>query len=167
MTPVQRFVVRTKPLPTHSEYFEWQTATLVLFVGDSDRVHAQRCAESEARHRGWEILEFLDRSTLIEQRVRELGGEVLAAYREAEAGKLFVLEALDAPAFHTKQNCPPGPPRLTEAFVDRFVVSAGGERLPTHASDPCHPKQADYRIGNLILELKDLQEDGLLVKPGS
>lgn len=162
---VQRFVARVKPTRDHPCYFEWQTATVCLFVGEDDRPKAQARAEAELRRRQWQRISFTERATLIEDRVRREGGPVLEAYLRAKAGEPFVLEELDEIAFVTKKSGPSiVAPRLTEAFVDRVVLAAGGERLDSGESGPNLPKTADYRIGGSILELKDLQTEGLEVR---
>lgn len=165
MIPVQRFVAHVKPDRSHPEYFEWQTAVACVFIGDEDRERAQKRADYEIRRRGWERIEFIERATLIEERVRSEGGPVLEAYVQARNGVPFWVEQLDEIPFSTKGNpidiCVP---RLTEAFIDQVVVAAGGERIDIDEANPKRPKTADYRIGRLVLELKDLQAEGLEVE---
>lgn len=95
MIPVQRFVARVKPARAHPEYFEWQTATACVFIGDDDRARAQARPDEEMRRRGWERIEFIERATLIEHLVRSEGGAVLDAFLQARAGTPFWIEQLD------------------------------------------------------------------------
>jgi hypothetical protein len=162
---VQRFVARVKPHRDHPRYFEWQTGIACLFIGETDKTKAQELADREIRCRGWERIEFVERATLIEEHVRREGGAVLDAYLKAQAGEPFYVEELDEIAFATKASHPPlMAPRLTESFLDRVVLAAGGERLDTDHTSPNRPKTADYRVGDLVLELKDLQTESLEVR---
>lgn len=161
---VQRFVLRAKPHRDHPQFFEWQTATICVFIGESDRAKAQARAVAELRGRQWEPMEFVDRSTLIEKRVRSEGGEVLDAYLKAQAGEVFYLEETDEIPFATKETpLSINAPRLTEAFMDAVVTSAGGERIDVDDGTPNPPKTADYHVGGIIFELKDLQTEGMEV----
>ena len=99
---MQRFVARVKPKPDHPKFYEWQTATFVLLVGEDDRVRAQATAEREIRRRRWQRIEFTDRATIIEEQAREQSGEFWDAYLQAKSGELFVLENLDRIPFSTK-----------------------------------------------------------------
>lgn len=165
MTDVQRFVARVKPQREHPRYFEWQTAVVCLFIGDSDRTAAQTRADAEIRRRGWERIEFIERATLIEDRVQREGGAVLEAFLQARNGAPFYLEQLDEIPFATKEKqIPIVAPRLTESFLDQVVLAAGGERLDADQSNPDRPKTADYRVGSVVLELKDLQNESLDVR---
>jgi hypothetical protein len=162
MISVQRFVARVKPHRRHKQNFEWQTAVACIFVGDEDRERAQQRAEREIRIRCWERIEFIERSTLIEERVRIEGGAVLEAFLQAQASIPFYLDQLDEIPFSTKEKpLPILAPRLTESFIDQVVRVAGGSRIDTDRVGPNRPKTADYRLGRLILELKDLQSEGL------
>lgn len=146
-------MARIKPHRDHPLYFEWQTATACLLIGENDHTRAQALADAEIRHRGWERMEFDDRATLIDSRVRAEGGAVFDAFLKAQAGEIFYIEELDEVAFSTKRS--PGGitvPRLSESFVDGVVEMAGGCRLDIGRSGPNPPKTADYRIDDLILE---------------
>jgi hypothetical protein len=110
-------------------------------------------------------MSFSERSTLIPSRVRREGGKVLEAYLQARDGTPFLLLSADHIPFVTKKSGPAFyAPRLTEAFLDTVIERAGGKRidLPSAGSNP--PKTADYRLGDLVLELKDLQCEGLEVR---
>lgn len=149
----------------HPSYHEWQTGTVCLFVGEDDRVQAQSLADQELKRRGWQRIKFTERSTLIEARVREAGGEVWNAYLEAKSGKIVAIEGLDRIPFLRKGDSPTiVAPRLTEAFVDNVIERAGGRRLTDEEANFRKTPNADYRIGRFILELKDLQEEALEVR---
>jgi hypothetical protein len=105
----------------------------------------------------WELLgvQLFDR--LIGSRVRQIGGDVLEAYETAlTTGSSFRVFPENFGA--GKDGIPAiRPPRVTEEFMDLVVVDVGGVRL---IEDNKH-RMADYRIGNWLFELKDLQEEGL------
>lgn len=158
MKPViSRVGALAKPHRNHREFQEWETARVVVLVQADNRDDALRLArELLARHR-FELLavELCDR--LIEDRVREQGGEFLALYESAQAGhdalKVFPQN------FGAGRNGIPAirPPRVTEEFIDRVVEDVGGARLATDDVN----RKADYRIGDWLFELKDLQKEGL------
>lgn len=161
---VQRFIVRAYPTKDHPEYFSWQAATIVLFVGEDDKERAQRTALEELAKRNWAPEKFIARDTLIEERVHHEGGKVWEAYQQAQAGEIFWRESLEAIPFSTKQN--PArltTPRLSEQFIDRVIENAGGRRLTTEEAAGFREKNADYLLDNYVIELKDLQEEGLEV----
>lgn len=161
---VQRFIIRAYPSKDHPEYFSWQAATIVLFVGENDKEGAQRMALDELAKRNWAPEKFIARDTLIEERVRREGGRVWEAYQQAQAGKIFWLESLEAIPFSTKQNPTRlTTPRLSEQFIDRVIVNAGGRRLTADEAAGFKQKNADYILDDFVIELKDLQEEGLEV----
>ena len=120
--PVRRFVVRVKPSANHPEYFEWQTLTAVLFVGDWSRASAQCRADGMIHANNLQRMSFSERSTLIPGRVRREGGKVLEAYLQARDGTPFLLLSPDHPPFVTKKTGPalcPAPDRGIPRFGDR------------------------------------------------
>jgi len=52
-------------------------------------------------------------------------------------------------------------PRIDEQFVDRVIQDAGGRRLTTEEKANERIRNADYLLGNHVVELKDVQEEGL------
>ena len=157
---VQRFVVRAKPRPDHPDFHEWQVGRVCVFVGEDDREAAQAEAERLLLERKLDLMEYEDRSTLIENRVVAEGGAVLEAYRDAQAGRPFVLFAPDDPPIAKKGELPPMlPPRLDESFVDRVVMRAGGRRLRLEERDYDRSRNADYLVNGYVVELKELQSD--------
>ena len=74
--PIQRICVRAKPASANPDYYEWQTAVICMFVPDNDRLMAVERARNELGKRHWEFISYVNKSTLIEDRVREAGGDM-------------------------------------------------------------------------------------------
>lgn len=53
------------------------------------------------------------------------------------------------------------PPRITEKFIDEVIIEAGGHRLTTEEANPDKTRNPDYKLDNYLIELKDLQKEGL------
>jgi hypothetical protein len=157
MAEVQRICVRAKPTKENADYFEWQAASICMFVPEEDKELAVRKAREELKRRHWDFIKFESKSTLIESRVREAGGEVWEAYEKALKGELSFIVFSDAFGAGNKSNKPILPARISEEFIDRVVKDAGGTRLPTQQG----AKSADYLLGSYVFELKDLQEEVL------
>src|SRR3990167_1601675 len=86
---VQRYCIQGKPTKENLEFFEWETASICMLVPEDDKELALRRARDELIRRKWEILKFDSKGTLIEERVREEGGEVWDAYQETlSTGKI-------------------------------------------------------------------------------
>lgn len=162
---VHRFILKVYPLKGHPEYHEWQRATLVLFVADPDPYAAEQKALNELKHRGWVPESFEHRDTLIREAVREQGGDVWDAYLEAEQHGFFWLENLDSVPMCKKDDAPWGTgPLLTEKFVDTLISDCGGHRLTPEEAGQFQDKNADYILGNHVLELKQFENEGLAVE---
>lgn len=64
----------------------------------------------------------------------------------------------------TKGGLPfPKAPRIGELFIDRVMTVAGGRRLTKAETDNEKSRNADYLLRNTVIELKDMQQEGLLV----
>lgn len=157
MTIISRVIVRAKPARNHPEFKEWEIADVVVFVRASDRDGALARAREVLRREKWQVLEVQLCDRLIEERVREQGGEMLREFKAAVAtGSAFRV---------FPKNFAPGkdgiaailPIRITEEFVDQVVADIDGERIPTDKENQI----VDYLIGDWLFELKDLQEEGL------
>lgn len=159
--PVHRLVARVKPAAAHATLHEWQVGTACVFVGSNDRAGAVRAGDAALLDEQLEVLEYIERATLLEERVRAEGGAVLRAFLDAQNGEPFVLFEPDAPAISRKDGGIPLflPPRLDEAFVDRVIEGAGGRRLRIDERLNPADRQADYVLQGYVLELKDLQSD--------
>ncbi|HYC69861.1 MAG TPA: hypothetical protein VEB66_01555, partial [Opitutaceae bacterium] len=134
---------------------------LVVLVANDDR--AKALAELNrlmAMHR-WTVMETLARDTYIESRVRETGGEVWAAYQVAQKRGYWIEIFPDHFGSGNAGMPPPRAPRLTEAFVDRILSRAGGRRLSAEERNHELTRNADYLLDGYIIELKDIQEEGM------
>jgi len=157
---IQRIAVKAKPTQAHPRYYTWQTASICMFIPEEDMPTAIQRARQELSRRHWEFLRFENRSTLIEERVKEAGGEVWEAYQQAQGGRLFFEEFPDQFGAGDSKFRSILPARITEPFIDRVIEDAGGRRL-REDEKRVGVENADYIIGNFIFELKDLQEEGL------
>lgn len=162
---VQRFLVHVCPAPDHPEYYPWQTAQLCIFVGDDnrDRSFLTACKEIDRRH--WLPIGPFTKETLIEDRVlADKNEELKSAYLEAKAGKIFFGEWLDQMPMAKKGHLPfMKAPRIGEAFIDQVIFDAGGRRLTTKETENDSIRNADYVLEDAVIELKDIQKEGLLV----
>ena len=159
--PVHRIVVHCVPSPNNRSYHRWQSALLTFFLSNDTKSGAlEDLSRLLSQHR-WTQVETLDRSTLIEDRVREAGPQVWAAYELALQRGYWM--RIDPDHFASgKGGIPPiRPPRINEEFVDRIVMRVGGRRLTPAERNHENTRNADYRIDNYIIELKDLQEEGM------
>ncbi len=157
---IQRICVKAKPAREHPEYYDWQTASICMFIPENDRLLALEKAREELARRHWEFLAYEDKSTLIEAKARAMGGEVWEAYLQARSGQVFFRVFPSHFGAGDKDLRPILPARITEGFLDRVIDDAGGQRLREEEKRP-GVRNADYLIGRFIFELKDLQEEGL------
>lgn len=157
MADISRVAVQAKPTKSHSEFNECETASIVVFVTANSHGEAILRARELLSQERWEILEVQRCDRIIEELVREHGGDILEAYETAVAtGSAFrILPNNFAPG---KDGSPVIlPMRITEVFIDQVIADIGGERIPTDDKN----QVVDYLIGEWIFELKDLQEEGL------
>ncbi len=157
---IQRICVRAKPKATNPDYFDWQTANICIFVPDNDKEIAVERGRKELDHRHWEFIEYENKSTLIEEKVRDAGGEVWEAFQYARKGKIYFKVFPEHFGSGDKKEKPILPAKITEEFIDQVVVDAGGRRL-SEQEKRSGVRNADYLIGDFVFELKDLQEEGL------
>ncbi|KQB57127.1 hypothetical protein AE621_22460 [Acidovorax sp. SD340] len=135
-----------------------------MFIPEADRGLALVKARQELIRRHWTFIKYEDRSTLIEARVREEGGAVLEAFKEALRGRVFFKVFIDTFGSGSKDRQTMLPARITEDFIDEVIIKAGGARLDTAGITP-GIRNADYLLGRYIFELKDLQEEAMSKGP--
>jgi len=159
---IYRFVIRAYPSPSHPTFYEWQKATLVLFIPDRDPCTAEQKALVKLGERDWVPESFELRDILIEDAVRAEGGGVWDAYKEAERNGLFWLESLDALPMSRKGETLWGTgPKLDESFIDGLISDSGGKRVTCEEAGDFTEKNADYILGTYVLELKQFEQEGL------
>jgi hypothetical protein len=159
---VHRLVIRAYPKPMHPTLHEWQKATIVLFISDTDPYSAEQKALAELDSRCWIPESFDLRDTLIRDAVRQHGGEVWDAYLEAEHSGLYWEAHLDSLPMCKKGDSLWGTgPKLSETFVDNLIVDSGGHRLTYEEAGGYKDKNADYILGHYVLELKQFEKEGL------
>src|SRR5438874_7251658 len=81
--PVFRFGVRAQPMTNNPKYATWQPADLIAFIVADDGPTAEKKFEAKVRRLHWKILEWTLRDQLIQERIRQAGGDVLEAYELA------------------------------------------------------------------------------------
>ncbi len=162
---VHRFIVRACPSDDHPKYFAWQTAQICLFIGDDSRDRAFARAREAVGKENWLPIGPFRKEILIESRVLLEGGdEIVAAYRQAQAGKVIFKVWTDQMPMAIKGRFPfMKAPRIGESFLDQVVQRAGGRRLTEAEADSQNSRNVDYVIQDAVVELKDMQEEGLLV----
>ena len=157
---VQRFIVRAKPAANHRKYRPWETASLVVFIGEGDCATALFRLDAVLRTHRWELLAFEEKGTLVEQRVREIGGDVWAAYQTAQTRGDYLVELPEH--FGAGNHRPPlAPPRINEHFVDEMIRRGGGRRLTDAERGGDGDENADYLLDDFIIELKEIREEPL------
>lgn len=114
--------------------------------------------ELEKRH--WTLIKIEGHDRLIEKLVREHGGEILAAYEQAQRGKIVFKIFPGGLHGEGKSRQMMVPARITEQFIDKVVAQAGGKRIDT-SSLASGERSADYLLGRYAFELKDLQEEAM------
>lgn len=161
---IYRFVIRAYPDSTHAHFHEWQKATLVLFISESEPCSAEQKSLLELEKRKWVPESYELKDILIEERIREEGGNILDAYLEAKNTGIYWLESLDDLAMIRKEEKVWGTgPKLNESFVDQLIISSGGHRVTREEAGNFKEKNADYILGSFVLELKQFEQEGLEV----
>jgi hypothetical protein len=156
---IGRVLVKAKPAQGHPRLREWEIADVVVFVEAENETIALTRAKDKLASEHWELVTLQKCDRLIEHRVYAEGGDILAAYEEAQrTGSSVRVFSRQFPREEEPELTLPL--RVSETFMDNVVKAAGGTRLPANGDG----RIADYRLGDWIFELKDLQEEGLLKK---
>ena len=116
----------------------------------------------ELDKRKWVPESYELKDILVEERIREEGGDILDAYVEAENGGMYWLESLDDLAMTQKGKEVWGTgPNLNEDFIDLLIIDSGGHRVTREEAGNFEEKNADYVLGPYVLELKQFEQEGL------
>ena len=102
LTSVQRIILKAKPAKSHPEFNEWETATLVYFINDSNKRKALKIVRQNMSLNHWEILYYESNSTLIEEMVLSAEKEIVNAYDYAKKNKIRPGSAVNGNLAHTK-----------------------------------------------------------------
>nr|VFJ69442.1 MAG: hypothetical protein BECKDK2373C_GA0170839_12182 [Candidatus Kentron sp. DK] len=144
---IYRFVIRAYPASTHPQFHGWQRATIVLFISESDLYSAEQKSLLELEKRKWVPESYNMKDILIEERIREEGGDILDAYIEAENKGVYWLEDLDAlPMIRKGEDVWGAGPKLNEYFIDLLIIDSGGHRITREEAGNFEEKNADGRI---------------------
>ena len=156
--PVFRFCSSRQPTANNPKYATWQPANFIAFIAAENGLAAEKKFQAKLKKLHWKILDWNLRDKLIEERVREIGGEVLQAYEVAlTRGERYRVDSEHFMADTMAKNTM-SPPRPDESFIDGMVLRAGGRRLTAEERDNDQAENADYLIEEFIVEGKDLQE---------
>jgi hypothetical protein len=155
---IGRIVFRAKPARSHTNLKEWETADVVVFVTAKSRDEAVCKAKEKLRLEHWEPIEIQLCDRLVDESARSEGGDFFALYEEAVKSGVAIKVIPRQWPRSASGHLPILPIQLSEAFVDKVVERVGGFRLTEDGAR----RTADYRIGNWIFELKELQAEGLL-----
>ena len=163
---VQAFQIRAYPAYDHLLYHEFQTAQIVIYVGEDDKSKSVAIAKQKLDEEKWVPIKFESKSTLIEKRIEAKGGPPWEAYKKAKYGEVFFIYFLEEDYLYSSKSgiSPILPPRITEDFIDDVILKAGGHRLSPKEANPDETRNPDYRLDNYLIELKDLQKEGLNVE---
>ena len=157
---IQRVTVRAVPRASNPKYYEWETASICILVPEDERETGLIKARMELDKRHWTLIKIEGHDRLIEKLVREDGGEILAAYDQAQRGKIVFKIFPDGFHGEGKSRRMMVPARVTEQFIDKVVAQAGGQRIDTSGLAPGE-RTVDYLLGSYAFELKDLQEEAM------
>jgi hypothetical protein len=157
---IQRVMARAVPRSSNPKYYEWETASICILIPEDDRETGLIKARMELEKRHWTLIKIERHDRLIEKLVREHGGEILAAYEQAQRGKIVFKIFPDGLHGEGKSRQMMVPARITEQFIDKVVAQAGGKRIDT-SSLAFGERSADYLLGRYAFELKDLQEEAM------
>jgi hypothetical protein len=133
---------------------------VVLIIAASSKREALESRVKVLTDQRWDVLQTREKSTLIEKRIREAAGAVMNAYdvalRRGSWGEVFPDHFASG-----KKGANIRAPRMDEQFIDRVIHDAGGRRLTSEEKANEQIRNADYLLLNHVIELKDIQEEGL------
>lgn len=159
-----RFVLSAYPTDTHPEYHSWQRASVIIFISENDPKNAEHKAIELTKDNLWVPESFKIRDVLVRDRVEKEGGHVWDAYQKAEEEGFFFTMDLEVPAFTHKNDQVWGTgPGLNEEFIDTLITESSGHRLTEEEAANFENKNADYVLGDFVLELKQFEQEGLSV----
>lgn len=163
---VMQFVALAHPSREHRRFHEWQTFQICILIGDKDPNRAFERARNRLKRERFNLIRVEGQNIFVEELVREAGGAVWKSFQALrESGGIeFRAWPLEPMTGEKSDPATPIAPRITEDFIDAIIVAAGGHRLTDEEANHEQTKNADYLIGNLVLELKILEEEGLRKK---
>lgn len=158
---IQRFCLRAVPLSHNKRYRPYETAHAAVFIREEDRERGLKLLHEVLARQRWHMLELKIHDRLIPEQVAEQAGEVLKGYQHAlKHGDYFVVFP-DHFGAGRKKEAAPTAPRLNEASMDRVIQKAGGARYQPPGPEHARSRNADYRIDDVLIELKDIEENAL------
>ena len=155
--PVQRFLLTARPARNNRRYRRWETADICVFVKEADHEAALEKLSKLLKEHRWELLWFERKDTLIEERMRQQGGDVWNSYMIAQTRGYYFVEFPQHFATGSRRK-PTAPPRINESFVDAMILTAGGRRLTDEECGTAE-ENADYLLNGHVFELKEIREE--------
>lgn len=156
-SPVHRFLLAARPARNHPQYRPWETADICVFIGGENHDRAFDKLEVILKERCWELLRLERQDVLIEERIRQQGGEIWKDYQTAQELGHHISEFPQHFGAGSGRR-PTAPPRFNEPRVDAMVADAGGRRL-TETECGSDDENADYLLDNHVVELKEIREE--------
>lgn len=160
-TPVHAFTLRCRPAGNNRVYHSWQSAQLTFLVAHASAEGASGALSRLLTQHRWILVETLGRGIVDADQARKAGGDAQATYELALARGYWMRVEPDHFGAGKDGIVPSCPPRLDESFVDKVVARAGGRRLTDEERNHDKTRNADYRLDDYLIELKDLQEEGM------
>lgn len=155
---IRRVSVHAKPAATHKEFKQFETANIVFFAWASSEEEALLQVRAYLKLHQWELLQ-IELSNILTIPPRRAASPEMNAFIDEAMSNGFAARVFPKNFAPGREGIPViRPPRVNESFIDRVVLDVHGERLQTDNEN----RIVDYRIGNWLFDLKDLQEEGLL-----
>jgi hypothetical protein len=160
LSNVQRIILKAKPAIDNLRYNEWETASVIFFVDEPDKNKALEVVKNKLHDMKWEILYYELKDTLVEERVQEAENIIKEAYAIAKSKKIyynFIYDNFGPGKNKSNYLCPP---KINEQFIEKVIIDAGGRRLTESEKANSEELNADFIIGDFVIELKSLMEEG-------
>lgn len=159
---VQRLTTRAHPSENNDKYYSWALASLCLFIGEDNSTIALENAYAILKKENWIPIEDFKCCTLNEARINEQKSDIVEAYYKAKTDGYYIIEFLDN--WTGNKDSPPILfPKISELFVDNVIHNSGGQRITEICSIPQKELNADYLVDDYIIELKILDEEGIIL----
>lgn len=152
------FTLKAHPNENHRKYYPWNIADICILIGDSDKETAFKRAMDKLHQENWIKISDVRKDILIEEKIIQSTTELFEQYLKAKNGESILLVQTDN-WIGFKDSPPMLIPKITEKFMDKVIIRAGGKRLEYESKEML--KNADYIIDNYIFELKILEEERL------
>jgi len=156
-------LVKAVPLPHNKKFFRHESATLIIFIKEEDRIIGLEKMEKILARERWQKLVVQDHLKLIREECLKDDSIVSQLYHRAEKHGDAIEVTPDNFGAGKNKGLSFFMPALTENDFDEVVEMAGGQRYIPKGDQSNLAQNADYIIANHIVELKII-EDNILEK---